>query len=54
MKKGHGREITAENTIYEGEWDCNAPHGKGLLITPGFQYEGYFSHGVKEGEGIMI
>jgi hypothetical protein len=30
------------------------PHGKGLLMTPDFQYEGYFEKGVKEGEGIMI
>lgn len=40
--------------VYEGEWQDNKKHGRGLLkYANGSVYEGEFKNGVADGKGTM-
>ncbi len=43
-----------DSRIYEGEWENDVKHGKGLEINPnGNRYVGYYMNGMPEGVGVF-
>eukprot|EP01032_Pedospumella_encystans_P010371 gene10371-12127_t len=56
IKQGYGRrEIAADNSVYEGEWVDNAPHGVGTFTyQDGSAYRGNLVRGQKHGKGVSV
>ena len=49
------RELTfADGSIYRGAMRGASLHGKGEYVSKAFKYEGEFSEGLKQGEGIYV
>ena len=55
QRQGKGVILYDNISAYEGEWDCNLKHGKGVEVTAGgAMYEGEYKNGKPDGEGIFI
>ena len=53
----NGRDICLYNnsTLYEGEWNRNTEHGKGILMTTDWRciiYKGDWEHSRMHGQGM--
>lgn len=53
-KYGHGRYISKEGRIYEGQWSNDKCDGKGHLKDLESFYYGFWENGSKQGEGYEI
>jgi hypothetical protein len=56
MREGRGRYIHADGSIYDGEWQDDAKHGKGKHYwlesdSTWINYQGYWSEGKRHGKG---
>nr|BAN64345.1 MORN repeat containing protein [Babesia bovis] len=52
-REGPGKMQNGE-TAYEGQWQCDLPHGNGLFAREGIIYEGNWSHGLPHGHGVAM
>ncbi|GAA4823239.1 hypothetical protein GCM10023331_04610 [Algivirga pacifica] len=53
-RKGTGTYTWKDGTVYEGKWQDNLMHGRGVLhYADGSTYEGYFAYGKKHGYGVF-
>ncbi|XP_043921808.1 ALS2 C-terminal-like protein isoform X2 [Protopterus annectens] len=49
------KESKFKNALYEGDWNCGKPHGKGTMKWPdGCNYSGDFHDGLEDGFGIYL
>jgi len=52
--EGNGKQYWLNGNYYEGEFKKGVYNGFGKLATQEFTYEGFFSDGLMNGEGILI
>lgn len=43
-----------DGRVYDGEYKNDKKDGYGILITPKFEYRGYWKNGKMDGEGEII
>lgn len=55
VRQGYGTFVSADGSIYEGNWRNDRLDGQGIMtLTNGYKYEGAFSNGKQNGWGRVF